>query len=51
MGVGWGNIANYRVQIEPAIEFRKIVRPLEYQKNVQPVITTQSNTSVADELL
>lgn len=49
--VSGGNIVNYRVQIEQAIEAGEILPPIEYRKKVEPTVIIQNNTSVADELV
>lgn len=49
--VGGGNVVNYRVQIEQAIETGEILPPIEYRKKEQPSVIIQNNTSVADELV
>lgn len=49
--VGGGNVVNYRVQIEQAIESGEILPPIEYRKKVEPTVIIQNNTSVADELV
>lgn len=48
--VGGGNIVNYRVQIEQAIEFGEILPPIEFRKKTEPQVIIQNNSSVADEL-